>query len=162
MGPCGCPQVRGGKERSQAHQPQGGVSGCSPVVGTIHLMAHELKQHFRLSLHWSSLEHSLLSKQSFGVSGACTQGQWPAFRTGAGGEMGQGSLPAGSLGLLSCWSAGDTPIPHHHTPPWWPGACRAQARRETALTRTSYIAGQGPGDAGRRRGSLSWASGQSS
>lgn len=114
------------------------------MVGTIHLMAHELKQHFRLSLHWSSLEHSLLSKQSFGANGACTQGQWPAFRTGAGGEMGQGSLPTGSLGLLSCWSPEDTlPTPPHTPLLAW--SLRAQARRETAPGRALMMLGGGGG-----------------
>lgn len=68
------PPGHGSQGRSQVHQLQGGVPGCSPVVRTIQLMAHELKQHFRLSLHWSSLEHSLLSKQSFGLVGPAPRG----------------------------------------------------------------------------------------
>lgn len=61
-------------------------------------MAHELKQHFLLPLHWSSLEHSFFSKQSSGASGAGTQGQRPALGTGTGREMGEA--------VLTCWLAG--------------------------------------------------------
>lgn len=58
--------------------------GRSPASGSRHRMAQALRQHFLLSAHWSSLEHSLLSKQGAEISGACTWGQRPAFCAGAG------------------------------------------------------------------------------
>lgn len=58
--------------------------GHSPASGERHLMAQVLRQHFLSPAQWSSREHSLLSRQGAGVRGAGTQGQRPAFCTGAG------------------------------------------------------------------------------
>lgn len=79
------PQGPGHKGRSpspHAGRVPGHVSGHLPTVGSRHLLAHRLKQHFLLPSHWSSLEHSLLSTQGPGVCRACTWGQRPAFGTG--------------------------------------------------------------------------------
>lgn len=52
--------------------------------------------------NWSSLDHSFLSKQSFGASRACTRGQRPAFGTGTRGEAGQA--------FIARWLAGAAPL----------------------------------------------------
>lgn len=140
----------------------GEAVGCSPASGSRHRKAQMLSQHFLLSAHWLFLEHSLLSKQGWGISGACTRGQRPALCTGAGERRLAHQAPGPPCGWSPLRLVSWLPAPPHPLPlgrglrplPWGagPGQCWEEAaepqrpgRQGNGLTAGWSLGGWGAG-----------------